>query len=124
METADNLIVTTYLVYLGISVAVTIWVARTLYKRGAIFLVDAFHGNAELADSVNHLLVVGFYLVNIGYVALALRTDARLPGAREAIELVSGKIGLVLLVLGVMHFFNLYLFNRLRKRGRGNLEGR
>src|SRR5579864_8726109 len=122
METANNLIVTTYLVYLGISVAVTIWVARTLYKRGAIFLIDAFHGNAELADSVNHLLVVGFYLINIGYVTLALRTADPVPTVRSAIELVCDKLGVVLIVLGVMHFFNLYLFNRLRQRGQAELR--
>jgi hypothetical protein len=57
---ANNMIVATYLIYLLISVNLTIWVARTLYRRGSIFLVDAFHGNKELADSVNHLLVVGF----------------------------------------------------------------
>ena len=55
-----------HIAYLLISVAVTIWVARTLHKNGRIFLVDAFHGNEHLADSVNHLLVVGFYLVNVG----------------------------------------------------------
>jgi hypothetical protein len=77
MNTANNLIVATYLLYLMISVALTIWVARTLHKRGGIFLVDAFHGNAELADSVNHLLVVGFYLINIGFVSIALKTDGR-----------------------------------------------
>ena len=60
----------TYLAYLGISVALTIWVARTLHKNGRIFLVDNFLGNESLADSVNHLLVVGFYLVNIGFVTL------------------------------------------------------
>ena len=58
----------TYLVYLTVSVALTMWVARTLHRNGRIFLVDAFHGNEGLADSVNHLLVVGFYLVNIGFV--------------------------------------------------------
>ena len=57
-----------YFSYLAISVAVTVWVARTLHKSGRVFLLDAFHGNAELADSVNHLLVVGFYLVNVGYI--------------------------------------------------------
>ena len=93
------------------------WVARTLHKNGRIFLVDAFHGNAELADSVNHLLVVGFYLVNLGYVTLALKTGAVLAGMRDAIELVSVKIGLVLLILGAMHFFNLYVFSRMRQRG-------
>jgi cytochrome c biogenesis protein CcdA len=101
-----------------VSLAVTVWVARTLQKNGRVFLVDAFHGNAELADSVNRLLVVGFYLVNAGYVSLALRTGSILSSARQAIELVCDKIGVVLLVLGAMHFFNLYVFNRLRRRGR------
>ena len=67
-----------YAVYLAISLGVTVWVARTLHANGRVFLVDAFHGNAELADSVNRLLVAGFYLVNIGYVTLALRTGGNL----------------------------------------------
>jgi hypothetical protein len=113
-------IVGCYVIYLLISLAVTIWVARTLHKNGRVFLVDAFHGNAELADSVNHLLVVGFYLINIGYVTLALRTSGNLDTLRAAIELVSDKIGLVLLVLGGMHFFNLFVFSRLRKRSRAS----
>ena len=72
--------------------------------------------NAELAASVNHLLVVGFYLVNLGYVALALRTGAALTTPREAIELESQKIGWVLLILGAMHFFNIFVFHRMRQR--------
>ncbi len=114
-------IVVAYVVYLVVSVAVTVWVAQTLHKNGRVFLVDAFHGNTELADSVNHLLVVGFYLINIGYVTLALRTGATLDTTRQAIELISDKIGLVLVVLGAMHFFNLYVFSRLRKRGQEHL---
>src|SRR5438034_1737866 len=105
-----------YAAYLVLSLVVTVWVARTLHKNGRIFLVDTFHGNTELADSVNHLLVVGFYLINIGYVSLALRTRGDAATVRAAIELVSDKIGVVLIVLGIMHFGNLYVFNRLRRR--------
>ena len=115
----NNLIVVTYAVYLLISVALTVWVARTLYKRGAIFLVDAFHGNSELADSVNHLLVVGFYLINIGFVSLALKTGAIIVTSRAAIELLSDKMGMVLLTLGGMHFFNLFVFSRIRRNSQG-----
>ena len=111
-------IVVSYLVYLAISLGVTVWVAKTMRKNGRVFLMDAFHDNAELADSVNSLLVVGFYLINVGYMTLAMRTADQLDSTRQAIELVCDKIGVVLLVLGIMHFFNLYLFNRLRKRGR------
>src|SRR3989440_10619623 len=111
-----NTVVTSYAIYLAISVAVTIWVARTLHKNGRIFLVDAFGGNAPLADSVNHLLVVGFYLINIGYVTLALKYGTKPFDMQTAIECFSTKIGLVLLVLGGMHFFNLSTFSRLRRR--------
>ena len=114
-------IVACYIAYLTISLAVTMWVAQTLRRNGRSFLIDAFQGNHELADSVNHLLVVGFYLVNIGYVTLALHTAAEVGNVRGAIELVCDKVGLVLIVLGVMHFFNLYVFNRMRKRGQAGL---
>jgi hypothetical protein len=112
----DTTIVVSYLVYLLISVTLTVWVARTLHKRGAIFLVDAFQGNAELAASVNHLLV-GFYLINIGFVTLALKSDATVTSSRAAIEMLSDKLGFILLVLGGMHFFNLFVFSRIRAHG-------
>lgn len=110
-------VVTCYLAYLAVSLGTTIWVAKTLQRNGRSFLIDAFQGNQGLADSVNHLLVVGFYLVNAGYVALALQTNDNVNTVRSAIELLCGKLGVVLLVLGGMHFLNLYIFNRLRQRG-------
>jgi len=115
-------IVVCYVTYLFVSLAVTFWVAQTLRRNGRSFLIDAFQGNHEIADSVNHLLVVGFYLINIGYVTLALRTAAQVETARSSMELVCDKIGLVLIVLGIMHFLNLYIFNRLRKRGQAELR--
>ena len=106
----------TYGVYLVLSIGLTVWVARTLHKNGRIFLVDSFLGNENLADSVNHLLVVGFYLINIGYVSLALKHGVAVATPQEALEIISKKVGLVLLVLGAMHFFNLAVFTKMRKR--------
>jgi len=103
-------IVWTYISYLSLSIVLTVWVARTLNKDGRIFLVDAFGGNEPLADSINHLLLVGFYLINIGYVSLALKEGVAPADLRGVLELLSTKIGVVLLVLGGMHFFNLFVF--------------
>jgi hypothetical protein len=105
-----------HLVYLSISIAVTIWVARTLSKNGRVFLIDTFLQNEALADAVNNLLVVGFYLINVGYVALALKYGDRPTDPASTIESISTKVGLVLLVLGAMHFFNLYVFSRVRRK--------
>ena len=111
-------VVACYISYLVICLTVTVWVAHTLHKNGRVFLIEAFHGDTALADSVNHLLVVGFYLVNVGYVSLALTTTDQVNSLRQTMEMVSNKVGFVLLVLGFMHFFNLYVFSRIRKRSR------
>ena len=105
-----------YFSYLAISIALTVWVARTLHRSGRVFLVDAFRGNEELADAVNHLLVVGFYLINVGHITLALKTTDPLVTLRQVIELESYKIGVVLLILGCMHIFNILIFARMRRR--------
>lgn len=106
-----------YILYLVISILLTVWVAHTLHKRGRIFLIDAFRGNEIVADSVNHLLLVGFYLINIGYVTLALKYGDKPRGMQEAIEFLSTKVGLVLVVLGIMHFFNIFNFAKMRRKG-------
>jgi hypothetical protein len=112
-----NTTVVCYVIYLAVSVALTIWVARTLHRNGRIFLIQAFHGNTAMADSVNHLLVVGFYLINIGYIALALKYGHKPDSAQESFEFLSTKLGLVLCVLGAMHFFNMYNFDKMRRKG-------
>ncbi|MFF5975920.1 hypothetical protein ACFY7C_30865 [Streptomyces sp. NPDC012769] len=112
-----DLTVVAYVVYLLISAGLTVWVARTLSRNGKVFLADVLHGNEKLADAVNHLLVVGFYLVNFGFVALYLSQDDAVLDARRLFEALSVKLGVVLLVLGVMHLANVYVLNRIRRRG-------
>jgi len=111
-----NYFIVTYAVYLLVSIALTVWVAKVLFNNGRIFLVDIFHGNTPLADSVNKLLLVGFYLVNIGYVSLALKESGALNDARGVIEVLSYKLGTIILILGAMHFLNLIVFFKLRNK--------
>ena len=111
-----NIPTITYIIYAIVTVAMTIWVAQTLHKNGRLFVLDAFHGNEEKADAVNHLLKVGFYLVNLGFVLMFLKFGVKPGNGVEAIEYAATKIGVVLLVLGAMHFFNMYNFNKMRKK--------
>lgn len=104
-----------YLLYLAIAVPLTVFVARTLHHHGALFLREVFRGNEQLAAAVNHLLVVGFYLLSLGYVSLYLRADEPITSAEGVVELVSTKVGVVAIVLGVVHLGNVFVFNRLRR---------
>jgi hypothetical protein len=105
-----------YLAYLAVSIGLTIWVATTLSRNGLVFLADVF-ADDKLARAVNHLLVMGFYLLNLGFVAVTMRSSATIPDASRALETLSLKLGLVLLTLGVLHFLNVFFLNRYR-RGR------
>jgi len=106
-----------YVVYLIVSIGLTVWVARTLSRNGRVFLADVLQGDEKLADAVNHLLVVGFYLINLGFVALYLSGDDTIEDTRGVFEALSTKLGVVLLVLGAMHLGNVYVLNRIRRRG-------
>jgi hypothetical protein len=107
-----------HLSYLAIAVALTVWVARALHRMGRLYLVDVYGGKEDVADSVNGLLVMGFYLVSIGIFSLALQAGAPPRSAAGLVEFLSWKIGLVLLILGAMHFMNLATFARIRERRR------
>jgi len=111
-----NYVILSYIIYLVVTISLTIWVATTLFRNGKIFLIDIFHGNKELAESVNKLLLVGFYLINIGYAVFTLRVGTDITNYREVIEMLSVKVGWIILILGAMHFFNLFVFFRLRNR--------
>lgn len=114
MTSDGSLVLQTYAFYVAISVALTIWVARTLHRNGRRFLLDVFDRDEGLADSVNHLLVVGFYLINFGYILLALKLDNAVHDPQAAVESLASKLGLVTLVLGGMHFLNIIVFNVYR----------
>jgi hypothetical protein len=103
-----------YVVYLSASAALTVWVGNTLYRNGRVFLVSVFK-ETGLADSVNHLLVVGFYLVNLGAAAILINAGGAPASFADMVQETVTRIGVVLLVLGSMHFFNMFVLHLLRR---------
>jgi len=116
-EIATNHLAAVYLVYAGASLALTVWLARTLFKNGEVFLEEVFADNPRMASAVNRLLVVGFYLLNLGYAFMTLKAGNEVHTSTEGIETLAAKLGSLLLVLGGLHMGNLYLFHRIRRRG-------
>lgn len=108
------MLVYVYSVYLAISVAITIWVGNTLHRNGRVFLVQNFQGNEAVADAINHMLLVGFYLLNFGLVLLTLSEGAKPTEVAAAMEFLSTKIGLNVIVLGMLHFCLMYVLVHFR----------
>ena len=108
--------VLTYLLYLLIAVPLTVWVGSALTRHGAVFLVDVFRGDETLARAVNRLLVIGFYLLNFGYLSLYMSTSHEITTGREVMEQLTTKVGAVAIVIGVIHFGNVWALNAFRRR--------
>jgi len=105
-----------YGLYLIISLGMTIWVAHTLSTNGEVFLVQCFGHNEQLAKSTNHLVVVGFYLINIGFITLTLSAGSEPLTWPDMVRFLSGKVGLAVIVLGAMHFFNMHAIARFGRK--------
>ncbi|MGH9224633.1 MAG: hypothetical protein ACRD2W_12845 [Acidimicrobiales bacterium] len=111
-----DLTVVAYLLYFAVTIPLTAWVGRALRRHGEVFLVDVFRGDTGLAHAVNQLLVIGFYLVNLGYVSFFMAADTDVATGRELLELLSTKVGGVALVVGIIHIGNVWCLNAFRRR--------
>lgn len=115
MDGSGGYLVGIYVLYGMASVGLTVWLARTLFRNGGVFLEDVFEDRPHLAEAVNRLLVTGFYMGNLGYAFLLLQANVA-PDAVTAVEVLIHKLGILLVSLALIHFFNLYLFYRIRRR--------
>jgi len=117
----NSKIVIGYLIYLPIVILLTMYVSKALFKSGKTFMIDIFKGKEEIALATNKLFEVGFYLLNIGWALLILKiSHSNYMSNQTLIEVLSRKIGGFSIYLGVMLFFNLYLFFRGRKKSKDN----
>ena len=110
------MMVAVYVVYLVVSLLVTVLLGRTLHRHGRCLVIRALKGDVQSADAVNNLLLAGFYLVNIAFVALVLKSDIDLDTFRQCVDLLSTKLGIVMLTLGVLHFVNLIVLGFIKSR--------
>ncbi len=111
----DRYVIAVYLIYSATSIGLVVWLARTLFRNGALFLEDVFADKPALAAAVNRLLVIGFYLLNLGYALVILQADSAVD-TLSATEVLVDRLGVLLISLGVLHLLNMYVFYRIRRR--------
>ncbi|MEO8515550.1 MAG: hypothetical protein ABI426_02340 [Flavobacterium sp.] len=116
METSKILI--GYAIYLPIVFFLTFYVSRTLFRNGKIFMLDIFKGREEIAFATNKLFETGFYLLNLGFALMILEMSIAENTYQNLIENLSYKIGGFSIYLGIMLFFNMYLFFRGKRKAK------
>ena len=113
MKTDFNFIA--YVIYLPVIIILTWYIAHTLFKNSKVFMLDIFNGKTDIAYSTNTLFETGFYLLNLGFALLIMEVSVEISNSRSLLEILSAKVGGFAIYLGIMLFFNLYLFFRGRR---------
>jgi hypothetical protein len=109
----NQYMIVVYAIYAAVAVGLTAWLARTLFRNGAVFLEDVFKDRPTLAHAVNRLLVTGFYMLNLGYAFYILRAGAGLD-AFGSVQFLVNRLAILLVTLALIHFMNVLVFWKIR----------
>ena len=112
-----TLSVISYIIYLVLSIGIIFWVAEVLFSNAHIFIDDIFHGDRVISDSTSKLLKLGFYLLNFGFVLFLMKSYG-IRDSKALFEVLSIKIGTIILILGGIYLVNIYSLFKFRKKAR------
>ncbi len=105
-----------YIIYLLLMVYIIYWLGRMFHRNGRVFILQMYKGDAASADTTNNILLVAYYLFNMGYAFLKLRSWERIRSPAQMIDLLGGNIGILILILAVTHYFNMLLIYFLAQK--------
>lgn len=105
-----NLNVSAYCIYLLITVILTVWIGRVCHKNGIYFIIDCLK-DESIAHSINNLLLVGYYLMNIGYAILTIKGWETILTIPQLLNVLTFKLAIIILTLAAVHYLNMIVLN-------------
>lgn len=105
-----------YIIYIILTVFIIYHVGRMFHRNGRIFILQLHRGDTGTTDTINNILLVAYYLFNMGYAFLRLRLWERVSSPAQLIASVSNHIGVLILILAVTHYFNMLLIYWLSQK--------
>ena len=103
-----------YLTYLPIIGFITIYVGKLCHTHGLIFVKQAI-ADESTAIAVNNMLLLGYYLVNLGYAIIGLSQWEFITNWADLISIVAQELSYIILILSGLHYFNIFTLLLIRK---------
>lgn len=104
-----------YIIFLVVIIFIIVYVGRYFYSNGRVFIIALFNGHAALADQVNKLLLMAYYLFNIGYAFLKLKQWQKIDNTESLFSSLATNIGLLIFILALIHYVNMLVIYLLSK---------
>lgn len=101
-----------YALYFCIIIYIIAVVGQICYRNGNVFVLSMIPGHEALCIRINQLLLLGYYLVNIGYAAMSLAQWEQVLTVAQLIETVASKAAFIICILSVMHYANIFIITK------------
>jgi hypothetical protein len=111
-----------YIIYLFLTYVITVHVGLMFYRNGRIFILNLLQGDERLTDFINRILLTGYYLLNLGYAALMISSWKTITTWTDVLVSITTMTGKIMLLLGVIHFFNMLVIFFISKRKQHSLH--
>jgi vacuolar-type H+-ATPase subunit I/STV1 len=107
METNTSLNILSYLIYISLTTVITFIVGNSLHKTGKVFLSHLFTKELDVMLTVNNILLIGYYLLNIGFALYTMNNWDKITTVSQLIQDTGYHISIILMTLGIIHYFNI-----------------
>jgi hypothetical protein len=104
-----------YIIFLTLVIFIIVYVGRYFYTNGRVFIISLFHGNVALADQINKLLLIAYYLFNIGYSFIKVKQWQKISNLEVLFSSLASNVGVLIFILAVTHYFNMLVTYQLSK---------
>ncbi len=111
-----NLNIIGYLIYLSLTSIIIIKVGKLCYDNGNIFVSQLIPNHEELCHQINKMLLIGYYLLNLGYCAMTIISWEKIQTNNQLIEIIATKSAIIILTIGFMHYINIFLLTKYIKK--------
>lgn len=105
-----------YLIFFIIIVFIVVAVGKICYQNGNVFVAELIPNHLNLCKQINKVLLVGYYLVNIGYASLTLSGWETINSVLQMVELIAIKVSTIVCILSILHYLNIIILTTSSKK--------
>jgi hypothetical protein len=107
-----NLNIIGYFIYLTITIFIIVRVGKNCYKNGNIFVSELIPNHLDLCQKINQILLLGYYLLNIGYCAMTLISWEKILLTSQLIEVIAIKAATIIFIISALHYTNIIILTK------------
>jgi len=107
-----NLNIIGYVIYLLITTFIIIKVGKICYRNGNIYVAQLIPEHEDLCQKTNQVLLIGYYLLNLGYCAMTLISWDKIISYSQLIEIISTKTATIICIIAMLHYFNIFIITK------------